>query len=746
MAKLTFPGFTDCAFIPYAPRSVKESLEFDTEVMITHNGSEDRTATRAIGRQTYQYEIPTTLLTRQSPFNLAEQNIRGRWAVPIWSEAQFKASVSGTTISCDTLISDFKADSLVMFFKSNDQWELRQIASVADGSITLTSGLGAMSGVYMIPVNAATIVGNINHQVASHQTVFSMSFEMEEPFPHQTHIAVFVILDHSDIMFGRSLTRAKASLVNCINALRGAVVNSGVKIDLGICLWSTSAVTHSWLAASPSNLDDAEALVAALTADSELFPDPADAMSAARTFFETTSSSVLNRKNYLFYITGSNADTTAAAAASANLLNGTGAYSGNKSVECRSVIFSQTSDDPAGQQRELLNNWNNLQSGVDNWSNDGATGADSGETFGSFTNAYELGLSGRGIRRQLDSVAVSHRTPYQVRAWFKDVSSSGGWLTLRRQPISADTEVGGPFAIPTIEEEAIGQVEKLVATNLGSGVWNWSFQSVLDPSCTSIIVGPGNDTVGQTVVIFAASFRRAIEPDPPTEAAMLLDNASGDAPTVVSDEEPGALERVFMQSLVPSIGYQFGGYEIITDEPDGDSITKSIEKIEDRVDFGGAFTTLSPWLFSRVNSNHAFPKDSLGEVKSFKEFLYRRLGKLRSCYLPTFQYDIHLTALSPDGMTGTCPYADIRSFNNDRTKVVISWADGRWQAVSITSVTDIGGGNAEVGFSVPLFGGLQDVRQICFIGLARFNTDRIEISWIGEQATDTSINFVEISK
>ena len=49
-------------------------------------------------------------------------------------------------------------------------------------------------------------------------------------------------------------------------------------------------------------------------------------------------------------------------------------------------------------------------------------------------------------------------------------------------------------------------------------------------------------------------------------------------------------------------------------------------------------------------------------------------------------------------------------------------------------------------FAHALRKGLAEVRQISYMGLSRFETDRIEMQWIGNRAVTMSINMVEIDK
>ena len=159
------------------------------------------------------------------------------------------------------------------------------------------------------------------------------------------------------------------------------------------------------------------------------------------------------------------------------------------------------------QGPELLSSGNNLQSVT--WSNTGATGANSAVTYGSFTAAYDLGISGAGLRQHA-SAAVQQGKKYRAQVWFKAGGSPDARLNMRLQPGNLDSGIKGTFAAPTIFNQNGGVVSNVVVTELGGGFWLWSFDIVVGAGLTGVLLGAGNSTAGQIVTILGASLQ---EPD-----------------------------------------------------------------------------------------------------------------------------------------------------------------------------------------------------------------------------------------
>ena len=154
---------------------------------------------------------------------------------------------------------------------------------------------------------------------------------------------------------------------------------------------------------------------------------------------------------------------------------------------------------------ELLTSWNNLQTA---WSNSGATGANSAVTFGSFVKAYDLGVSGAGLRQHAAAATVLSGSVYCVQAWIKAGTSAQARLNVRCQPGNLDTDIRGTYAAPAIVGTAGGTIANVSSTDLGGGFWLWSFDITVGPGFTGALIGVGNITAGNTVTILGTSFRQ----------------------------------------------------------------------------------------------------------------------------------------------------------------------------------------------------------------------------------------------
>ncbi len=167
------------------------------------------------------------------------------------------------------------------------------------------------------------------------------------------------------------------------------------------------------------------------------------------------------------------------------------------------VLEVDVPDAPEGP--ELLTSWNNLHTG---WSNTGATGANSAVTFGSFIKAYDIGVSGAGLRQHIAGATVVAGSVYRVQTWIKAGTSAQARLNVRCQPGNLDSDIRGTYAAPAIVGTAGGAIANVASTDLGGGFWLWSFDITIAPGFTGALIGVGNITAGATVTILAASIRQ----------------------------------------------------------------------------------------------------------------------------------------------------------------------------------------------------------------------------------------------
>lgn len=582
MAKLSFSGFADHGFIPYPPEVMAtETLEFLTDIVLTHNGTEDRTKNRSVARQKVGYKIRTDLLNRQSPFNLAMQNIRGKWGVPLWAEAQFVGTVSGTAIDCQTELSAFAAGDLVLVYQNKKAWEVSQVLSVGLNQLVLTPGIGEYKNALVVPVKSGIIDGDITDGASGYQSVYNMTFRVFEPKPYTTHLAPMFALDVSGSMNDEvepgisRLERAKEQIYTAVEALKGARVNSNVTVDLSLCFWSTSVNSHEWVDATEDDFDEALAIIAAQNVTGGTNPDLA--FQYANTFFGTTAPNPGNRKDIMFFITDAGASNTTAAETAADMIARTGQFAEPKDVDI-----------------------------------------------------YAINID-----------------------------------------------------VPNVSE------------------------------------------------------------------ALKVDNASDGDIALVDGANPTEMLKRLLLAIEPVIGKQYDGFEVVVAAPIGStgSFSKTVTKVEDTYDFDlGGFGVLSPWESARVGSSHGFFGDGLEGVLELKRFVYRRFGKHGTFLLPSFEHDIRGTSISGDSLSMFISDDDFAAYNTNRTDVLFFYTDGTKQANTITTVEAVPLGGFRLDFEDPIEKDLSSVEMVCYMGKARFDTDRIEISYIGDSCAEISVNMLELNE
>lgn len=182
MAKIiTFLG--EYSILPYqAQAPVVESLEFLTEVMESYNGSEQRQQLRTMPRQTLQYKIPVKFWNIAASFNTAYNALRKKWAIPLWTEAQFVGEVPAhaTEISCNTSVYDLREDSLAFLFNSAGAWQVVEISTKTSTKINVANDLGYMASAWLMPIRVGWIVGDVKKSTNAYEDLVEINFFVDD--------------------------------------------------------------------------------------------------------------------------------------------------------------------------------------------------------------------------------------------------------------------------------------------------------------------------------------------------------------------------------------------------------------------------------------------------------------------------------------------------------------------------------------------------------------------------------------
>lgn len=129
----------------YIDAPANERLQWLTGIMVSRNGTEQRTGNRTRPRQMFT----TTAVLNPNELNRAGNLLHGwrdrLWAIPTWTETRLAETVSSgaTTITVDTRYGDFRTGELAMIWTSPRTFDVFEILSFNQTSITLDRGVNA---------------------------------------------------------------------------------------------------------------------------------------------------------------------------------------------------------------------------------------------------------------------------------------------------------------------------------------------------------------------------------------------------------------------------------------------------------------------------------------------------------------------------------------------------------------------------------------------------------------------------
>jgi hypothetical protein len=138
-----------------------ENLEWLTDVIEAHDGTEQRVQVRQAPRQSFEASVALTDPHDLSRLHVALASWQHRlWGWPCWHEAvELSTSLpeGDSSIPLDTTTADFRNGGLAIILRSASLYEVVEISTVAAGSLTLASPtvMGHPAGAIVMPLRMA---------------------------------------------------------------------------------------------------------------------------------------------------------------------------------------------------------------------------------------------------------------------------------------------------------------------------------------------------------------------------------------------------------------------------------------------------------------------------------------------------------------------------------------------------------------------------------------------------------------
>ena len=180
-------------------------------------------------------------------------------------------------------------------------------------------------------------------------------------------------------------------------------------------------------------------------------------------------------------------------------------------------------------------------------------------------------------------------------------------------------------------------------------------------------------------------------------------------------------------AITPEEPPQFAGYDLYFPDIggllEGDRSEGGFINRDDLIDFElGKVDSFNPWAHSKVGYPYRVLLDGIIEERDFREWLYRRAGKYRRFWMPSWEQDVRLVSYTSDTLT---IYEDgFVSTGSIRRTIGIESSAGTWVARNIIAISEPVGGLIKLTLSSAL---QQDVSRVSWLSLRRLNSDRVEI-------------------
>jgi hypothetical protein len=177
---------------------------------------------------------------------------------------------------------------------------------------------------------------------------------------------------------------------------------------------------------------------------------------------------------------------------------------------------------------------------------------------------------------------------------------------------------------------------------------------------------------------------------------------------------------------------QYNGYDLYTDpylagDSSGGSNTFTQQQNTSDYDVGDIYQ-VTPWIPQRYSKNYATDGSGASDIRALKEFFYRRAGKFRPFYAPTFESN--LRKASTGNITTTFKFYDddfVAALASKRNVVAFGLDDGTWQLRPYSAPTALGDGTAQITLGSALNINASRILCVSYAALNRLDTDSLSI-------------------
>lgn len=208
--------------------------------------------------------------------------------------------------------------------------------------------------------------------------------------------------------------------------------------------------------------------------------------------------------------------------------------------------------------------------------------------------------------------------------------------------------------------------------------------------------------------------------------------------TFVIDDNP---------TITPAVPAQYLGDDIYYDVPllSSGSLSASLSQQQDITDMSlGPVARRTNWNRPQYGKPWRTLLTTPQEIRSYREFLYRRAGKFRRFWFPTFENNMRIANTGNITTTLIIQSDSFIDYASLRTHIVIE-AGGVWYPRAVSNPVQVSATQVQLTLSSALNIQAQRITRTSYLGLHRFDADRIELNWQGGGVVESNVQVLELS-
>lgn len=178
---------------------------------------------------------------------------------------------------------------------------------------------------------------------------------------------------------------------------------------------------------------------------------------------------------------------------------------------------------------------------------------------------------------------------------------------------------------------------------------------------------------------------------------------------------------------------------------DGNSLSTSIKQRQDIIDFDlGVIDRRTPWTRAKYGRPFRTMMTTPAEIKAFKDFAYRRIGKVRPFWMPTFESNLRVKNTGTIVSTLVLSADSYIDYAAARVHIAVE-ANGVWYPRVISAPVPTGADTIQVTLSSPLNIPANTVKRASYLGLNRLDTDKFEINYSFPKTAECTVRILEVT-